>query len=50
MFIVHQVEHAVIVRSCGYEAAKAPTIECYGPEFNAMTGMGGFQIWVPIQT
>jgi AraC family transcriptional regulator len=33
----------------GYQAAKAPTIECYGPEFNPITGMGGFQIWVPVQ-
>jgi AraC family transcriptional regulator len=34
----------------GYKAVDAPTIERYGPEFNPITGMGGFEIWVPIQS
>ena len=33
----------------GYQAAKAPTLERYGPEFNPSTGLGGFEIWIPIQ-
>jgi AraC family transcriptional regulator len=33
----------------GYQAAEAPTFERYGPEFNPTTGMGGFEIWIPIQ-
>ena len=33
----------------GYQTAKAPTFERYGPEFNPTTGMGGFEIWIPIQ-
>ncbi|MES1213127.1 MAG: GyrI-like domain-containing protein, partial [Singulisphaera sp.] len=32
-----------------YQAANAPTIERYGPEFNPATGLGGFEIWVPVQ-
>jgi AraC family transcriptional regulator len=33
----------------GYKAVDAPSLEKYGPEFNPVTGMGGFEIWVPIQ-
>jgi AraC family transcriptional regulator len=33
----------------GYKAFEGPTLERYGPEFNPMTGMGGLEIWVPIQ-
>ncbi|HEV3164500.1 MAG TPA: AraC family transcriptional regulator [Isosphaeraceae bacterium] len=33
----------------GHQAAEAPTLERYGPEFNPVTGMGGFEIWLPIQ-
>jgi AraC family transcriptional regulator len=33
----------------GYQAAKAPTLERYGPEFNPSTGLGGFEIWIAIQ-
>src|SRR5262249_43170244 len=32
-----------------FQAANAPTIERYGPEFNPTTGLGGFEIWVPVQ-
>ncbi len=35
--------------SSGYQAVKAPALERYGPEFNPVTGMGGFEIWIPIQ-
>lgn len=34
----------------GHKAVEAPTFERYGPEFNPQTGMGGFEIWVPIET
>src|SRR5262249_37034244 len=33
----------------GCTPANAPTLERYGPEFNPATGMGGFEIWIPIQ-
>jgi AraC family transcriptional regulator len=33
----------------GCQAAEAPTLERYGPEFNPKTGMGGFEIWIPIE-
>ncbi len=33
----------------GHKAAPAPTLERYGPEFNPVTGMGGVEIWIPIQ-
>ncbi|QDU73860.1 Right origin-binding protein [Bremerella volcania] len=32
-----------------YQAAEAPTIERYGQEFNPSTGLGGYQIWLPIR-
>jgi AraC family transcriptional regulator len=32
-----------------YESANAPTLERYGPEFNGTTGLGGFEIWIPIR-
>ncbi len=33
----------------GCRVAEAPTFERYGPEFNPVTGLGGFEIWIPIQ-
>ena len=33
----------------GCQVAAAPTLERYGPEFNPLTGMGGFEIWVAVQ-
>jgi AraC family transcriptional regulator len=33
----------------GCQAVEAPMFERYGPEFNPLTGMGGFEIWIPIQ-
>ena len=33
----------------GHKAFEGPTLERYGPEFNPRTGMGGLEIWVPIQ-
>jgi len=32
----------------GCKPANAPTLECYGPEFNPQTGLGGFEIWIAI--
>ena len=33
----------------GYQAADAPVFERYDQRFDARTGMGGFEIWVPIK-
>lgn len=33
----------------GYEPIEAPTLERYGPEFNPVTGLGGFEIWVAVK-
>jgi AraC family transcriptional regulator len=32
-----------------YEAADAPNFERYGEEFDGRTGLGGFQLWIPIK-
>jgi AraC family transcriptional regulator len=34
----------------GYEAVDAPFFEYYGEEFDGRTGMGGFQVWIPIKS
>jgi AraC family transcriptional regulator len=33
----------------GYNAMEGAMLERYGPEFDARTGMGGYEIWVPIE-
>jgi AraC family transcriptional regulator len=33
----------------GYQAAEAPLIEYYPPEFDGMTGNGGYEIWLPVK-
>jgi AraC family transcriptional regulator len=33
----------------GYRAADAPAFERYGEEFDGRTGLGGLELWVPIQ-
>jgi AraC family transcriptional regulator len=33
----------------GYEVADAPDFECYSEDFDAATGTGGFEIWIPIK-
>lgn len=33
----------------GHQAADAPNFERYGPEFDARTGHGGLEIWIPIR-
>jgi AraC family transcriptional regulator len=33
----------------GHEVADAPNFERYGEEFDPKTGMGGFEIWIPIK-
>jgi AraC family transcriptional regulator len=33
----------------GHKAIEAPTLERYGPEFDAKTGLGGLEIWVPVE-
>ena len=32
-----------------HQATDGPSFERYGPEFNPLTGLGGFEIWIPIQ-
>jgi AraC family transcriptional regulator len=34
----------------GYEAVDAPFLEYYGEEFDGRTGIGGYQMWIPIKT
>lgn len=34
----------------GYQAAAAPTLERYGPEFDGKTGTGGLEIWIAIES
>jgi AraC family transcriptional regulator len=31
------------------EATDAPALERYGASFDGQTGLGGFEIWVPIK-
>lgn len=33
----------------GHEAVDGPSFELYGREFNPITGLGGFEIWIPIK-
>jgi len=33
----------------GHKAAKAPMLERYPPEFDPATGLGGFELWLPVQ-
>jgi AraC family transcriptional regulator len=33
----------------GHQTTSAPVIERYGPEFDGLTGLGGFEIWIPIK-
>jgi predicted transcriptional regulator YdeE/catechol 2,3-dioxygenase-like lactoylglutathione lyase family enzyme len=33
--------------NAGYRRVPGPELECYGPEFDAGTGLGGFEIWIP---
>jgi AraC family transcriptional regulator len=39
-------EHGII--NAGYQAVDGPSFELYGPEFDGATGLGGFDIWVPV--
>jgi AraC family transcriptional regulator len=34
----------------GHEAVDAPVLEVYGPEFDAKSGQGGLEVWVPIKS
>ncbi len=34
----------------GRQAAEAPSFERYGERFDPRTGMGGFEIWLPVKT
>lgn len=33
----------------GYEMADAPLFERYAPSFDGRSGMGGLEIWVPVE-
>jgi AraC family transcriptional regulator len=49
---IRRVFHTIWSKSLpegAYKPADAPIFERYGPEFDGHTGMGGFQIWVPIK-
>jgi AraC family transcriptional regulator len=37
------------IPASGYKPARGPQIEAYGRNFNAVTGQGGVEIWVPIE-
>ena len=59
--VFHQPGHITTIRqTCatiwskwlpqsGREAADAPMLERYGPEFDAVTGNGGFEFWFPVK-
>ena len=34
---------------CSLDLAGEPCIECYTPEFDPKTGMGGMEIWIPLK-
>jgi AraC family transcriptional regulator len=34
----------------GYKAADGPSFEKYGEAFDGRTGLGGFEIWIPVQS
>lgn len=34
----------------GYRLSSAPFFELYGPEFDPSTGLGGLEIWVPLES
>ena len=36
------------LRDAGYKGLPGPSLERYGPEFSAETGLGGFEIWIPV--
>jgi AraC family transcriptional regulator len=33
----------------GHQASDGPAFERYGPQFDGRTGLGGFEIWVPVK-
>lgn len=33
----------------GHKPLPAPQLEVYGPNFNPQTGMGGVEIWIPVE-
>jgi AraC family transcriptional regulator len=37
------------VSQSGLKIADAPCFECYTEEFNPQTGMGGMEVWIPIE-
>lgn len=37
------------VPDCGLKVAQAPCFERYTPEFNPGTGMGGMELWIPLE-
>ena len=34
----------------GFQAADGPALERYGEEFDGRTGLGGYELWVPIKS
>ena len=41
-------DHAIA--DAGYRASDGPAFERYGEQFDGRTGLGGFELWVPIAT
>lgn len=46
--VIHAIWNQWLPAS-GYEAGKAPAIECYRENYDPLTGDGGFEIWVAIK-
>jgi AraC family transcriptional regulator len=49
---IHNVGMAIWTKwlpESGHQAVDAPFFEYYGEEFDGRTGMGGFQMWIPIK-
>lgn len=40
-------EHGLV--DAGYQGVEGPAFEKYGQEFDGRTGLGGFEIWVPVR-
>ena len=38
------------VPQAGLKVASAPCFERYGEEFDPQTGMGGMEIWIPLES
>lgn len=37
-------------KKCDLDIANGPCVECYTTDFDANTGMGGMEVWIPLKT